>query len=129
MKYSILIILILELFNYSSKSQPKNGNGRVVSSKTMEEVYHEIKTPFKYGIVLKHPDSTKRIDSPTIFRQDSVWYMTYIVYDGQGYETWIADSNNLLDWKTKGRILSFTENTWDANQKAGYMSLVDIKWG
>jgi len=117
------------LFNYSSKSQPKNGNGRVVSSKTMTEVYDEIKTPFKYGIVLKHPDSTIMIDSPTIFRQDSVWYMTYIVYDGQGYETWIAESNNLLDWKTKGRILSFTENTWDANQKAGYMSLVDIKWG
>lgn len=25
--------------------------------------------------------------------------------------------------------MSFTENTWDASQKAGYPSLVDIKWG
>jgi predicted GH43/DUF377 family glycosyl hydrolase len=28
-----------------------------------------------------------------------------------------------------GKILSFSPDTWDANQKAGYMSLVDIKWG
>ena len=55
--------------------------------------------------------------------------MTYIVFDGQGYETWIAESENLLDWETKGRILSFTQNTWDANQKAGYVSLIDINWG
>jgi predicted GH43/DUF377 family glycosyl hydrolase len=55
--------------------------------------------------------------------------MTYIVFDGQGYETWLAESANLLQWKTKGKILSFTEDTWDANQKAGYMSLVNIDWG
>ena len=54
--------------------------------------------------------------------------MSYIVYDGQGYETWLAESENLLDWQSKGRLLSFTKNTWDANQKAGYMALVDIAW-
>ena len=25
--------------------------------------------------------------------------------------------------------MSFTENTWDANQKAGYISLQDFNWG
>jgi predicted GH43/DUF377 family glycosyl hydrolase len=35
----------------------------------------------------------------------------------------------LLQWKTKGKILSFTGDTWDANQKAGYLSLVDFNWG
>ena len=55
--------------------------------------------------------------------------MTYIVYDGKGYETWLAESSDLLNWKTKGKLLSFTEGTWDANQKAGYMALVDIEWG
>lgn len=100
-----------------------------VPQESMERIYNEIKTPFKYGVVFKHPDSTKLLDSPTIFRENNVWYMTYIVYDGQGYETWLAESDNLLNWKTKGKILSFTENTWDANQKAAYMSLVDITWG
>lgn len=95
----------------------------------MQEVYEEIKTPYKYGIVFKHPDSTKLIDSPTIFRENRKWVMTYIVFDGQGYETWRAESENLLRWESTGRILSFTENTWDANQKAGYMALVDYDWG
>jgi len=62
------------------------------------------------------------VDSPTIFRKNDVWYMTYIVFDGQGYETWLSESDDLLNWESKGKILSFTENTWDANQKARYES-------
>lgn len=108
--------------------QQKNNTGSV-PAEVMEQIYEEIKTPFKYGVVFKHPDSTKMIDSPTIFRHDHRWLMSYIVFDGQGYETWLAESNNLLDWQPKGKLLSFTENTWDANQKAGYMALVDTEWG
>lgn len=92
-------------------------------------VFNEIKTPYKYGVVFRHEDSTKMIDSPTIFRKENTWYMSYIVFDGQGYETWMAHSENLIQWESLGRIMSFTENTWDANQKAGYMALVDINWG
>jgi len=95
----------------------------------MEKIYLEIQTPFKYGVVFKHPDTTKMIDSPNIFRENDVWYMTYIIFDGQGYETWLAESNDLLKWESKGKILSFTKNTWDANQKAGYVSLVNTDWG
>ncbi len=73
----------------------------------MAEVFEAIKTPYKYGIVLAPPDSTKMIDSPTIFRMDSTWYMTYIVFDGNGYETWLAKSSDLLNWETKGRIRAF----------------------
>lgn len=101
----------------------------VVSESTMQAIYDEVKTPYKYGVVLKHSNPDKMIDSPTIFRKGDIWYMTYIVFDGQGYETWIAESKDLLQWETKGRIMSFTEKTWDANQKAGYVSLVDIEWG
>ena len=95
----------------------------------METVFNEIKTPFKYGVVVQHPDSTKMVDSPTIFRENDLWYMTYIVFDGQGYETWLSVSDDLLNWRSKGKILSFTENTWDANQKAGYVSLISTDWG
>ena len=100
-----------------------------VSQAKMEKIYNEIKTPYKYGIVFKHPDSTKLVDSPTIYREKKNWYMTYIVYDGKGYETWLAESKDLLIWRTRGKIMPFSEGTWDANQKAGYMSLVDIEWG
>ncbi len=55
--------------------------------------------------------------------------MTYIIFDWKGYETWLAESYDLLTWKPNGKIMAFTENTWDANQKAGYISLVNTEWG
>ena len=68
------------------------------------------------------------MDSPSIFRWNDSWYMTYIIFDGKGYETWLAKSDDLLHWNTYGRIMSFTKDGWDANQKAGYMALLDAKW-
>ena len=127
-----LSLLVLHLFAAAqNKFQPAGAKkyNTLVSKETMVQVFNKIKTPYKYGIVFKHPDANKLMDSPTIFKKNGVWYMTYIVFDGKGYETWIAESKNLLDWKSLGKILSFSKDTWDANQKAGYMSLVDINWG
>jgi predicted GH43/DUF377 family glycosyl hydrolase len=120
----VALMLVISACSKTKKHTPK-----VVSEEVMEEIFNEVKTPFKYGIVLEQPDSVKMVDSPTIFRKDEVWYMTYIVFDGNGYETWLSQSDDLLHWESKGKILSFTEDTWDANQKAGYMSLVNISWG
>lgn len=131
----ILFLLLVVLFFVAgcvqkiSGTNSKSDVGKIVAPAAMEQIFNEIKTPFKYGVVFKHPDSTKLMDSPTIFRDNDIWYMTYIVFDGNGYETWIAESDDLIHWKTKGIILSFSGNTWDANQKAGYMALVDINWG
>ena len=100
-----------------------------VPAAKMQQVYDEVKTPYKYGLVLVPADKNKMVDSPSIFRYKETWFMTYIVYDGRGYETWIAQSNDLLKWTTLGKIMSFTENTWDASQKAGYIALQDYTWG
>lgn len=130
MKRVLLSLFAIIVFYWASScSEKKTVVEKVVSEETMKKVYEEIKTPYKYGVVFKHPDSTKLIDSPTIFREDDRWHMTYIVFDGQGYETWLAESEDLLQWESKGKILSFTKDTWDANQKAGYVSLVDYDWG
>jgi predicted GH43/DUF377 family glycosyl hydrolase len=127
--YVLIITVTVSLNGYSQNTVNNPTSSKKVPQKVMEKVFNEIKTPYKYGVIFKHPDSTQLIDSPTIFRKNKKWYMTYILYDGLGYESWLAESNNLLDWKTNGKILSFSQNTWDANQKAGYVSLVDIKWG
>ncbi|MEO8405653.1 MAG: glycosylase, partial [Chitinophagaceae bacterium] len=77
-------------------------------------------------------DDSKKIDCPSVFRKGNNWYMTYIQFDGRGYETWLATSKDLLHWKTTGRILSFSDSTkpgWDKNQKAGYIALQDPQWG
>lgn len=101
-----------------------------VSDARMQQVYEEIKTPFKYGLVMVPPDDSEKMDCPSVFRKGNKWYMTYLVYGGRGYETWLAESKNLLDWKLKGRIMSFSDSTdWDVNQKAGYIALQDPQWG
>ena len=95
----------------------------------MNDIYEQVKTPFKYGIVIKGEDG-KAVDSPSIFRQGDKWYMMYIIFDGRGYETALAESENLLNWNTLGKVLRFNENEaiWDANQAAGYIALQDHQW-
>ncbi|GAB3018169.1 hypothetical protein GCM10027051_24050 [Niabella terrae] len=100
-----------------------------VPEPVMQEIYQEVKTPYKYGLVMKAPAPDKKIDCPTIYRFGSTWYMSYIVFDGSGYETWLASSKDLLHWKELGCQLGFTTTGWDSRQKAGYNALVETKWG
>jgi predicted GH43/DUF377 family glycosyl hydrolase len=94
----------------------------------IQKIYQEIQTPHKYGIVLKHRDGHK-LDCPSIFRYADKWYMTYIIFDGNGYQTALAESKDLLHWHEKGVILGFKNSTWDANQVGGYIALQDYRWG
>lgn len=101
-----------------------------VPAEVMQSIYEEVKTPYKYGLVLTGEDNTKKTDCPTIFRRGKKWYMYYFIFDGRGYETWMAESDNLLNWRTLGPVMSFTgEADWDSNQKAAYLALPEWEWG
>ncbi len=102
-----------------------------VSDADMKMIYDEVKTPYKYGLVIAPPDNSRSADCPSVFRKGRSWYMTYIVFDGHGYETWMAKSKDLLNWQTLGRIMSFSRDSseWDASQRAGYIGLHDYNWG
>jgi predicted GH43/DUF377 family glycosyl hydrolase len=101
-----------------------------IPDSTMLRIHNEIKTPHKYGLVIAPSDDTKKADCPSVFRKGDQWYMTYLIYNGRGYETWLANSADLLHWQTKGRLLSFSDTSnWDNNQKAGYPALQDPQWG
>ncbi|MDO4758085.1 MAG: malectin domain-containing carbohydrate-binding protein [Rikenellaceae bacterium] len=108
---------------------------RHVSQERMAEVYEEARTPYKYGLVIAPTTNKAKIDCPTVFQENGRWYMTYVLYngqgakDGRGYETWLAESDNLLEWRTLGRVLEFRDGTWDENQRGGFLSLVDMEWG
>ena len=102
----------------------------VVPAEIMQQVYEEIKTPYKYGLVMVPENPSKKIDCPTVFRLNKKWYMSYFIFDGRGYETWLATSDDLLNWKELGKVLAFSDTTdWDDDQKAGYPGLQDNKWG
>lgn len=103
-----------------------------VSESKMAEIYEQVKTPYKYGLVVAPATNDYKTDCPTVFRHKGKWYMTYLVYngrtgtDGRGYETKIAESDDLLHWTTKGNILSFKNAGWDMNQRGGFPALQDI---
>jgi predicted GH43/DUF377 family glycosyl hydrolase len=102
----------------------------LVSPEKMQEIYDEVKTPFKYGLIMAPEDASLKIDCPTVFRKDNEWFMTYFIFDGRGYETWLAKSTDLLNWEQLGKIMAFSDSIdWDANQKAGFPSLEDPTWG
>jgi predicted GH43/DUF377 family glycosyl hydrolase len=127
MKRGIIVLFVCLLASLNSFSQ----TGKTVSQQKMQQIYEEVKTPYKYGLVMVPKDDSQKMDCPTVFRKGKMWYMTYIIFNGRGYETWLAKSKDLLTWQTLGRIMSFSSDTtlWDAQQKAGYIALVDTKWG
>jgi predicted GH43/DUF377 family glycosyl hydrolase len=129
LKEKIIVFLLLFALGSSLQASAQSVKKRVPDS-VMERIYEQVKTPYKYGLVLVPADNAHKVDCPTVFRKSGKWYMTYIVYNGRGYETWLAGSSDLLHWNTLGRILSFSDTAdWDNNQKAGYVSLEDDRWG
>ena len=106
-----------------------------IEKEVMQHIYNEVRTPYKYGLVVAPTDNYHKIDCPTVFRKDGRWYMTYVIYngkdgtDGRGYETWLAESDDLLHWATKGRLLSYKADGWDMNQRGGFPALIDWTWG
>ena len=124
-----IIIALFSLFALGGYAR------REVPQWRMEQIYEEAKTPYKYGLAVAPADNYHKIDCPTVFREGDKWYMTYVVYngktglDGRGYETWIAESDNLLEWRTLGRLLSYRDGYWDCNQRGGFPALPDMEWG
>jgi predicted GH43/DUF377 family glycosyl hydrolase len=131
----ILCILLIFYSTGGLKAQQKSASVESalktpVSATLMQKIYEEVKTPYKYGLVMVPEDNAHKLDCPTVFREGSYWYMTYLVYSGRGYETWLSRSKDLLNWENQGRLLSFSDpGNWDDNQKAGYNALQSTDWG
>ncbi len=104
----------------------------MVKEERMKDIYERIKTPYKYGPVVK--DENHWVDSPSVFRYGNKWYMYYIMINksmrDSGYETHLASSDNLTDWKYEGKIFKRIEsNRWDSKQCAGYAAFADNNFG
>lgn len=68
-------------------------------------------TPYKYsepvlvGSGKEGAFDEKSVDIPFVFRHQDKFYMMYTGYDGKGYQTALATSDDLLHWSHKGVIL------------------------
>lgn len=103
-----------------------------ISKEKMREIYEKIKTPYKYGAVIKSDEYLT--DSPSVFRYNGKWYMYYIMIhknvENSGYETHLASSDDLTNWKYCDKLFERIENGhWDSRQIAGYAAFVDNDFG
>lgn len=122
----LLPVALLFAVTASPAGDPAGGT---IDAAALQRVYEEVKTPFKYGIVLRGVPN-QMVDCPSLFRHHGSWYMLYVaIADKIGYETFLARSEDLLNWRTLGKVLSFTGKGWDAWQADGGVALVDTRWG
>lgn len=69
------------------------------------------RTPYKYGKLVLAASAqpgtfdSRSVDCPFLFHHDSRFYMTYIGWDGTGYQTGLASSTDLTSWRKQGCIL------------------------
>src|SRR5271163_4903902 len=70
-----------------------------------------IGTPYKLGKYVLSASGQQgafdrvSVDCPFVFRQAGQFYMTFVAFDGIGYQTGLASSSDLVRWKNEGCIL------------------------
>ncbi len=71
----------------------------------------KIRTPRKYNQLVIAPSykvgafDSHAVDGPFPFFHGDKFWMTYIGWDGTGYQTGLASSDDLLNWKKEGLVL------------------------
>ncbi len=101
---------------------------KLVPEKVLRRVYEEVKTPFKYGVVIKG-EAGELVDCPNVFRHQGRWYMLYVaIKDHVGYQTFLARSDDLLHWEKLGCILPSRHGGWDAWQADAGVALYNPQW-
>ena len=122
-------LLVMSAAIRAENAAPPAKPAPAISQERMQKVYEEVKTPYKYGVVLRG-EPNQLVDSPSVFRKNGQWYMVYVASTKDvGYETCLARSSDLLNWEKLGKLLSFRPEGWDRWQRAGYAALCDPAWG
>jgi len=104
----VIIAVIISCSGFRNKPESKEMNkSATIDDKTVKEwsksyrnwhYYPELVIPSNPDI--KSFEEVKMTDVPTVFQLpgDKKWYMTFIGYDGKGYQSFIAESDDLIHW-------------------------------
>ncbi|WP_233566863.1 glycoside hydrolase family protein [Cohnella endophytica] len=81
---------------------------------------YKLGSPVIAGSGMKGRFDSHGVDSPFVFYHGDRYMMTYIGFDGLGYQTALAESDDLIHWRSLGTILRRNEgNDWDRIGAAG----------
>lgn len=83
-------------------------------------------TPYKYGKPVIAPSGQKGafdsecVDIPFVFYHQDRFYMMHVGFNGHGYQTALAVSDDLINWESQGVILGAGQaGSWDSVGAAG----------
>lgn len=68
-------------------------------------------TPYKIGSLVLAASNREgefdriSVDCPFVFHRKGLFYMTFVAFDGTGYQTGLASSEDLVHWEKQGCIL------------------------
>jgi alpha-L-rhamnosidase len=88
---------------------------------------HKWKKPVLVGSGTDGAFDSRAVDCPFVFRHRDRFYMMYVGFDGTGYQTALAASDDLLHWEHLSTILTREEegDAWDSRNIAGTWILRD----
>lgn len=115
----VLFLLITNVFCYSNNLD----NFSILENDTLKIDMNTVKkwsAPFRgwyyYRDYIIQPepnidgfDKIFKTDVPTIYQlpNDKKWYMTFIGFDGVGYQSFVAESSDLIQWSSKGLAMGY----------------------
>jgi hypothetical protein len=82
---TIILVLAVVIISAGFKARAQTGN-TLPDVDRMQQVYEEVKTTYKYGVILRG-EKGAAVDCPSVFRKGDRWYMVYICMNKKGYET------------------------------------------
>jgi len=87
------------------------GAGAAEKAGAYDEVLGRVRTPHKHPELVLKPSYEKdaydalAVDCPFLFRHEGRYWMTHIGFDGVGYRTGLAVSDDLLHWEKLGLLV------------------------
>jgi len=115
--YLIICIAFLECSDNRNERDNKESNkSETIDDKTVKEWSEPYRNWHYYPdhVIPANPDikgfeEVKMTDVPTVFqiKGSDKWYMTFIGFDGQGYQSFIAESDHLVHWEKMGLAMGY----------------------
>ena len=114
---------------------PQTVEGRLFTSR-MAEISDSFRgwTYYPTHVIDSSPDGidVQMTDVPTVYRIpgcDDAWFMSFVGFDGDGYQSYVAESRNLVDWTNIRLAFGYgaTEDDWDYGGRVlgAYVSVLD----
>jgi len=87
---------------------------------------YKLGKPVLTGSGVEGTFDSRAVDASNVFQHNGRFYMTYIGFDGIGYQTGLAVSDDLINWEKLGAILKRGSNReWDKVGMAATTILMD----